>query len=119
MGWGMSDFTKGPWCVSKQSPRIIQKDYSDIGSDNGFLIASTMGHDQSGFYASVSEADANAKLIAVSPDLYAMAEMVLSWWEERQYDTCSTGDGDERNIYDDEPDFVIAAKAALKKVKGE
>lgn len=66
--------TPAPWRVSSESPRIIQKDYRAIGSDAGFLIASTMGHDNSGFYASEQEADANARLIAAAPELLEALE---------------------------------------------
>lgn len=48
-------------------------------------------------------------------DLKELAEMVLAWWEEHQYDTASNGD-DERNIYDETPDFVIAARCALNEL---
>jgi len=70
-------WTPGPWRVSSESPRIIQKDYRAIGSDAGFLIASTMGRDNSGFYASEQEADANANLIAAAPELYDVCERLL------------------------------------------
>lgn len=34
---------------------------------------------------------------------------VLNWWHEHQYDTYSA-DGEEYNMYDDEPEFVTIAK---------
>lgn len=64
--------TPGPWRVCSEYPRIIKKDYRAIGSDAGFLIASTMGHDKSAFYASEQEADANARLIAAAPEMYSL-----------------------------------------------
>ena len=67
-----SKHTPGPWRLSSESPRIIKKDYRAIGSDAGFLIASTMGRDDSGFYASEQEADANARLIAAAPKMYEL-----------------------------------------------
>lgn len=51
-------------------------------------------------------------------DLKELAEKVLAWWEKHEYDTISSSDGDEWNVYDYEPDFVIAAREALKKVNG-
>ena len=66
--------TPGPWRVSSESPRIITKDDRAIGSDAGFLIASTMGNDNSGFYASEQEADANARLIAAAPRMLEVLE---------------------------------------------
>lgn len=76
----MSDnkFTPGPWRLSMESKRIIKKDFSAIGSNDGFLIASSMGRDDSGFYASDDEADANALLIAAAPDLYEAATDALN-----------------------------------------
>jgi|SRR5699024_4431295 len=71
-------FTPGPWRLSSQSPRIIQKDCRDTGSDHGFLIASSMGRDDSGFYASESEADANAHLIAAAPELFEALDTLVS-----------------------------------------
>jgi hypothetical protein len=39
-----------------------------------------------------------------------LRKKILEWWDEHQYDTMSYGDGDERNVYDNEPDFVILAR---------
>jgi hypothetical protein len=67
----MSKHTPGPWRLSSESPNIIKRDYTNIGlgDSSGYLIASSMGHDNSGFYASVEEGLANARLIAAAPDL--------------------------------------------------
>lgn len=62
---------------------------------------------------------ANARLIAAAPDFYAMAEMVLAWWDKHQYDTISGADGEEWNVHDYEPDFVTTARAAKAKADGE
>lgn len=73
----MSKHTPGPWRLSDESPRIIKKDFRGIGRDSGCLIASTMGRDDSGFYASNKEADANARLIAAAPDLLEALECMI------------------------------------------
>lgn len=73
------EHTPGPWRLSDESPRIIKKDFRDIGSDSGFLIASTMGRDDSGFYASNKEADANARLIAAAPCLLEALEAAMAF----------------------------------------
>ena len=69
----MSEFefkgTPGTWCQSNGSSKIIKRDYSSIGSDAGELIASAMGHNNSAFYASEAEAEANARAIAAVPEL--------------------------------------------------
>ena len=41
-----------------------------------------------------------------------LAEMVLEWWNEHQYDTDRTG---EYNTYDETPEFVKKAKEILNK----
>ena len=106
------NWTPGPWRVSSESPRIIKKDYRSIGSDAGFLIASTMGHDNSGFYASEQEADANAHLITAAPDLYeALAESLAD------YDNWVSDEDNYPNEH-----FVAwsdKARAALAKARGE
>lgn len=100
--------TPAPWRVSSESPRIIQKDYRAIGSDAGFLIASTMGHDNSGFYASEQEADANARLIAAAPELLEALEMCTKAMASVLPDF---------NPYDQAA--YDKARAAIAKAKGE
>ncbi len=95
--------TPGPWRVSSESPRIIKKDYRAIGSDAGFLIASTMGHDKSGFYASEQEADANALLITAAPELLEALEELLA--ATQHLEPC--------------PATADKARAAIAKAKGE
>jgi len=43
-----------------------------------------------------------------------LAEMVLDWWNEHQYDTDRTG---EYNVYDETPEFVKKAKEILKSIE--
>ena len=95
--------TPAPWRVSSESPHIIKKDYRAIGSDAGFLIASTMGNDNSGFYASEQEADANARLIAAAPELLEALEELIA--ATQHLDPCQA--------------TVDKARAAIAKAKGE
>lgn len=44
----------------------------------------------------------------VKAELSELTTMILSWWENAQYET--TGPWGEYNVYDDEPDFVKKAK---------
>ncbi len=37
----------------------------------------------------------------------------MEWWSEHEYDTASDGE-EERNLYDDEPEFVTLAREALR-----
>lgn len=104
--------TPGPWRVSSESPRIIQKDYRAIGSDAGFLIASTMGHDNSGFYASEQEADANARLIAAAPELLeALTDAVIDFdnWAAHE----------DNHPHEHLVVWVEKARAAIAKAKWE
>lgn len=39
-----------------------------------------------------------------------LALLVLKWWQDAQY-----WDYNGRNVFDDDEDFVVAAKAVLKK----
>lgn len=66
---------------------------------------------------SSEERMANARLIAAAPDFYAMAEMVLAWWDKHKDDTTDyVGDCD---VFMSEPAFVTAARAAIAKATGE
>ena len=115
----MSDvkFTPGPWCLSKQSIRIIKKDFSAIGSDDGFLIASSMGRDDSGFYASDSEADANAHLIAAAPDLYEALERSIDMLQDYALDYKKISGSNE--VHPIHKEIIDQAEKALAKARGE
>ena len=104
--------TPAPWRVSSESPRIIKKDYRAIGSDAGFLIASTMGRDDSGFYASEQEADANACLIAAAPDLYEALEDAL-------IDFDNWAAHEDNHPHEHLVAWAEKARAAIAKAKGE
>lgn len=43
----------------------------------------------------------------------ALAESVLAWWKEHEFDTRAIGDGDYANVFDYVPDFVIKAAEYL------
>jgi len=40
-----------------------------------------------------------------------LAESIKDWWKVHKYDV--TGDHGERNVYDDEPEFVSKAKEII------
>ncbi len=47
-------------------------------------------------------------------DARALAEAVLTWWHEHRYDTLGDSEsGDERNVYDEEPEMVQMARSVL------
>lgn len=108
-------WTPGPWVTSQESARIIKKDYSEIGSTRGPLIASTMGHDKSAMYASEIEADANAQLIVVAPDLYEALDWAMKFVDQVRAET-SEPDG---FVSDGERIAYKRARAALAKARGE
>lgn len=80
----MSKHTPGPWRLSSESPNIIKRDYTHIGlgDSSGYLIASSMGNDNSGFYATVEEGLANARLIAAAPDLLEALQIMIDFGDE-------------------------------------
>lgn len=47
-------------------------------------------------------------------ELYELAGSVKEWWEDAQYLTSSTGDGDEMNFFDEPPDFVEKSVSHLE-----
>ena len=70
--------TSGPWQLSSESPTPIKPDMSLIGlPDGGVLIGSACGHESSGFYPTVDEAEANARLIAAAPELLSSLEFAV------------------------------------------
>lgn len=42
-----------------------------------------------------------------------LASLVLNWWEYHQFDTVDGGDGDDYNVFDEEPEFITLAKEIL------
>jgi hypothetical protein len=110
-------FTEGPWCVSRENPTIIKRDFSMIGSDSGPLIGSTMGHDNSGFYATNAEAIANAHLFAASLKLYAALVEVSEYLEDRaDAETPQPGGSFQGN---EEMRLLIKIENLLAQARGE
>jgi hypothetical protein len=42
--------------------------------------------------------------------------MILVWWEDNKFNTVSMGDGEEDNMYSEEPDFVTEARKLKEEV---
>jgi hypothetical protein len=104
----MSKHTPGPWRVSEHCTTIIKRDFRLIGDDSGELIASSHGMDGSGFFVGNDEAQANAHLIAASPDLLAALKALVQQVERGDFD----------HIGADHPDSAVgAARAAIAKAE--
>lgn len=101
----MSGHTPGPW----------ELDGVEIYPVNGHRASDAICQLSAG--QSDEAFEANAHLIAAAPELLVAAQKVMQWWADHQYDTC--GERGEWNVYDAEPDFVVAARAALIKARGE
>lgn len=89
--------TPGPWGISSQSVSTIKQ--FDFMGETSVLIASAQGHDNSGFFPSYDERDANARLIAAAPDLLEALKGVL-------------------RVADRATDEFDAARAAIAKATG-
>jgi hypothetical protein len=53
------------------------------------------------------------------PDAVELADTILAWWDDNKYNTVSLDDGDEDNMFDGEPDFVMEARKIKEEVKEE
>lgn len=73
----MSNHTPGPWVRCKEAPKIIMSG-SFIDGHEGYIVGSVSGNDNSGFYASEEEAEANACLIAAAPDLLSIVQRLVA-----------------------------------------
>lgn len=101
----MAEFTKGKWKIS--FPYIYQK--NNHGSYRFHITINIEGHQDSGNYTSREELEANARLIAAAPDLYAACkELTVA------LDNCP-------GEFNYDPKIEDRAKAALAKAdkKGE
>ena len=113
--------TPGPWQLSSESPTIIKQDMSLIGlPDGGVLIGSACGHESSGFYPTVDEAEANARLIAAAPDSH---EANVKFIEAIECFYNVTAGWTDDCIYDELPSSGLAlayfaARAAIAKATG-
>jgi len=50
-------------------------------------------------------------------NLRSLVKSVLEWWEDNQYYCTSDSDGEEYNLYNEEPAFVALAKVIREKEK--
>ena len=125
--------TPGPWQLSSESPTIIKQDMSLIGlPDGGVLIGSACGHESSGFYPTLDESEANARLIAAAPELLEALEDLIGpeddpkagWrgWtpstEMFRCEFCGQEDLDCCRIQHDDRCPIKAARAAIAKATG-
>lgn len=124
-------YTPGPWRVFENmfhDNLLVECDmgrwhYSNrhiaAGKDTIIAEVSTSVGNAPGYpHAKKEEFMSNVTLIAAAPELVEAAETVMKWWEEHQYDCDAVSDGEymeEYNRYDETPDFVLKAEAALKK----
>lgn len=56
-------------------------------------------------------------LVARIAALEAIHRAVLAWWQKHQCDATPDGDGDERNTYDEPPEFVALAQALSRRIE--
>lgn len=63
----------------------------------------------------VDEREANKTLCIMAPEMFKMCEKIKDWWEEHQYDF-GVSDGEEYNVFDEEPCFVTEAKKFILKL---
>lgn len=97
----MSGFTKGPWTID--SANCSAHSFCGIhgGDDDGYIIADLCND---GYSREVQEA--NARLIAASPDLLAVAQKCEALLTRQKW--CETGD-------DPEAVLLREARAAIAK----
>lgn len=110
----MSKHTPGPWFIDHETRPAEVCTIHHTSHPNGYVyVRGEIGY----WDADGDENMANARLIAAAPDFYAMAEMVLAWWDKHKDDTTDyVGDCD---VFMSEPAFVTAASAAIAKATGE
>ena len=90
--------TPGPWCLSDESPMIIEDECKVI-------VGSASTYPNSGYFPGQKEAEANARLIAAAPELLEALEKALD---------DSACDGDQCGT-----EWHELARAAIAKAKGE
>lgn len=69
--------TPGPWAASSKDASTI-KPASDFLGESNVLIAKVHGHENSGFFPSIEEQEANTQLIAAAPELLAALQDYLT-----------------------------------------
>lgn len=97
-----ANHTPGPWVRCEEAPKIIMSG-SFIEGHQGYIVGSVSGNDNSGFYASEQEAEANARLIVAAPDLLSALEGLLLAYSDP---------GNTGSTHDEK---VEAARAAISK----
>lgn len=114
----MGKHTPGPWFqevhdlpLGKGKVISIQtrKSFDPDDEDDDPTLASIYSLDSVDF--------ANANLIAAAPDLLEAAEMAMAWWSKNEFLTI--GERGDYNLFDDEPEFITYARAAIAKARGE
>lgn len=50
----------------------------------------------------------------MNEDTIKLANSILEWWKDHKSDSYISYDGEEYNIFDDEPEFVIQAKHIIE-----
>lgn len=117
----MSKYAPGPWLLHEQPAsssvetlsgcQHYNEPYYAVVSADGDIVC------DNGQYYAQDVSPENMILIAAAPDLLEAAESVMAWWDEHQYDT--TGERGEYNVFGEDPDFVVLARAAITKARGE
>lgn len=108
-----SKFTKGPWEVGKWKDGqevYIDAPYGepDFHTSRWEGLAVVFGSDDEDYELGHQKCLANAHIIAASPDLYAVAKALESWWRKPN---------DRRTIEAIEPVITMALEA-LQKAEG-
>lgn len=99
----MSKHTPGPWCLSDESPMIIEDKHKVI-------VGSASTYPHSGYFPSENEAKANARLIAAAPDLLEALKSIAEFWNR---------DHNEKALIGACWHAVETAEAAIAKAEGE
>jgi len=104
-------FTPGKWWTTESGVR-------DKGGYICFTPQAQRYPDQDErFVQEKAERAANKLLLAAAPELLATARAVMEWWETAQYLTA--GEFGDYNLFDSDPEFVTAARTAIRKSTGE
>ena len=91
---------------------ISKVDNRNIKDGTGWPLAELFVHiDSSQPVDFIIEAANNYEAVKkVNEDLIKLLDEVLSWWNDHEFDTVKLSDGDEDNLWDGTPDFILIAK---------
>ena len=111
-----ANHTPGPWFVGgyihdEEDPESYPEWVVQHATPAGDLSVAVCVH-----VADPEVHKANAMLVSAAPDFLKAAHATMAWWEDNQYET--TGENGEWNLFDSEPEFVTAARAAILKATG-